>query len=621
MTNETRFVSTHRPAPQLRDGTYTVTVRQDLTIRGQARGVRAVSRRFVVAGDHRALAPEDVVSVFPPEGSLGDHANVLPHVLLGRGTLPWEQTGGDDTSDLPWLALLLFDEDDQVDTRVLTLAEIAALPGFGDEPPMVGQRDDDRAVVLGVPRDRLAELIPTAAELSLLTHVRQKVVAGRAEGAELAAVLSARLPTAGRTSTAHLVSVAGRYRDGGFALGTGDVVHLISLKSWRFACVQDGPGFAGFAESLDRTPATVSLPARGRPSVDPYLTRGFVPLPHRLRQAERTVSWYHGPLSPQRSAGPGPTDLLPVRAADALLRVDPDNGMIDVSYASAWQLGRLLALRSKRFSTGYGNWRQARRRAHHADGQVTPVPVLSATGAADPAPPEVVDTWLADLNRLTDVPFNYLVPDERMLPAESLRFFHLDPWWIRCLLDGALSLGRVTAGDVAYDREHLADLGAPRYPMVSGFLIRSALVSGFPGMLIDGYDVPVPENGDLTGLTPMTALPARRLSETVLLCLFLGDVSTLHLHLRPETLHFGVDHDPHAPTGWRKLLRDDTGKLKKGRGVPVGWRRITRAGTARPVEQVVDVAALAGDIGGPMNPARFAKEMIEGVPSVLFRRS
>jgi hypothetical protein len=623
MTDETRFISAHRPAPQLRDGTYTVTVAQNLVIQGQSQALRPVTKRFVVAGDHRALTPDDVVSVYPPDGSLGDHADVLPHVLLSRSTLPWEQTGGGEGSDLPWLAVLVFDDDDDVQTKVLTLAEIAALSEFRDSPPMVGQRDDDRAVVLGVRQDRLAELIPTATELPLLTHVRQKMVAGRPPGDELAAVLSARLPRAGRTGTAHLVSVAGRYRDGAFDLSTasGDTVHLISLKSWRFACVQDGPGFAGIAESLDRGPATLSLPTRNRPSVDPYLARGYVPIPHRLRQAESTVSWYHGPLSPQRVADPGPRNPLPARAADALLRIDQATGMIDVSYASAWQLGRLLGLRSKRFSTGYGDWRHARRRAHRLGTQVTPVPVPGTAQPPDPSPPDVVENWLSDLNRLVPVPFNYLVPDEQMLPAESLRFFRLDPWWIRCLLDGALSLGRVTQGDAAYDHTHLAEVGAVRYPAASGFLLRSALVSGWPGMLVDAYDVTVPDDGDVTERTPLTTLRTERLGENVLLCLFNGDVSTIHLHLRPETLHFGVDHAPSSPTGFTKLLRDGDGKLKMGRSVPVTWRQVTRGAATGPVGQVIDVAALARAINTSTTAALFAKEMIEGAPSVLFRRA
>ena len=56
--------------------------------------------------------------------------------------------------------------------------------------------------------------------------------------------------------------------------------------------------------------------------------------------------------------------------------------------------------------------------------------------------PEQISKWLGRLRLLKGVPFNYLVPDERMLPPESIRFFYLDINWIDSLLDGAFSIGR-----------------------------------------------------------------------------------------------------------------------------------------------------------------------------------
>ena len=52
-----------------------------------------------------------------------------------------------------------------------------------------------------------------------------------------------------------------------------------------------------------------------------------------------------------------------------------------------------------------------------------------------------VTGWLAKLYLLYGVPFNTLVPDHRMLPMESVRFFYIDENWLTALLNGALSIG------------------------------------------------------------------------------------------------------------------------------------------------------------------------------------
>ena len=61
--------------------------------------------------------------------------------------------------------------------------------------------------------------------------------------------------------------------------------------------------------------------------------------------------------------------------------------------------------------------------------------------------PEDLATWLSRLRLLHGVPFQYLVPDEALLPPESIRFFTLDAAWIDTLTDGALSIGRTLSPD------------------------------------------------------------------------------------------------------------------------------------------------------------------------------
>ena len=66
--------------------------------------------------------------------------------------------------------------------------------------------------------------------------------------------------------------------------------------------------------------------------------------------------------------------------------------------------------------------------------------------------PKDIREWLGYLLLLYGVPFNYLVPEEAMLPPESIRFFYLDPGWMKCLLEGACSVGRSSTVDETLDQ-------------------------------------------------------------------------------------------------------------------------------------------------------------------------
>src|SRR5215470_4510181 len=112
IVDQIRFLQNHIPG--LIAGEYEIKVEQEVTnSKITSQNIFTTTKTFSVRGDRFALKPTDVQAVFPPAGSLGDHANVLPHIILHRSTLPWERSvdrrpDGDETA--PWLALLLFYE-------------------------------------------------------------------------------------------------------------------------------------------------------------------------------------------------------------------------------------------------------------------------------------------------------------------------------------------------------------------------------------------------------------------------------------------------------------------------------------------------------------------------------
>ena len=80
-----------------------------------------------------------------------------------------------------------------------------------------------------------------------------------------------------------------------------------------------------------------------------------------MRQGEKTVSWYRGPLVPLNYDKPVQIQE-PVSCADELLRYDPDIGLFDTTYAAAWQLGRLLALQNQSFALALNQARKVMRK-------------------------------------------------------------------------------------------------------------------------------------------------------------------------------------------------------------------------------------------------------------------
>src|SRR5262245_28477343 len=72
--------------------------------------------------------------------------------------------------------------------------------------------------------------------------------------------------------------------------------------------------------------------------------------------------------------------------------------------------------------------------------------------------PAYMESFLAHLRLLVGVPFDYLVPDSRLLPDESIRFFYLDRSWTDRLVDGAIAVGKTGTREQAHHHAHHPDV-------------------------------------------------------------------------------------------------------------------------------------------------------------------
>ena len=203
--------------PPLLAGEYRMSVSTDVSVPGIGTPLPGQDFFFDVEGPRFTLAPSEVAAVFPPPGGHGPFDSALPHVALGRRTLPWERPLGDaytvagDETPYPFLALVLFEDSECTLLHNQALTDVV--------PPAVFQRLGSpggiRCDAVEADQQLLRDILPMPDELRLLSHVRQvnvddrELSAGDSDG-YFAVVMGNRIPRPGGSYVACLVSVEER---------------------------------------------------------------------------------------------------------------------------------------------------------------------------------------------------------------------------------------------------------------------------------------------------------------------------------------------------------------------------------------------------------------------------
>ncbi|WP_118973293.1 hypothetical protein [Taibaiella koreensis] len=371
-------------APPLSSGTYTIETTQKLVWVDKSLNQEYNKvQQFLVDGPRFALDPSTVYSIFPPANKQGHYELYVPNIVLTRRTLPWERTiDGKQPADPPepWVALMIFTEDEVAKVRNGTVSEVVSPSDtkvMGPQGLQVTEEEKaTQCLIVDIPKATFSAVVPARTELRDLSHCREVDMANKELRSDVvdgwfSVVVANRFPTPGKLNYACLVSLEGfsAYLYGGTAIPAQyDTVRMAVLASWSFTALEvQGETFKDLVQNIN----TCSLHLPNKPAqadtdagklVAAAFHDGYVAMNYRTRQGEQTAAWYRGAFTPVQLSA---VKMEPFFSSESGMIYDQKTGLFDMSYAVAWQIGRLLALSDTEFSVGLMKWRKEQKAAQN----------------------------------------------------------------------------------------------------------------------------------------------------------------------------------------------------------------------------------------------------------------
>lgn len=494
----------HR-VPLVKSGIFHLSAQQDIHLPdGKTETFRLAEKKLVVAGPRFAISTENIHSAYPAAGSCADYTSAFPHISFKRATLPWEVRMS--LREKSWLALVLFHEEDPLTVEEMRLGDfVPALEELYDANQLIR--------VVHVP----VELQPVSNDLQC--HVRQ-LITGKQSPEETAWVVANRFPKAGK-NTVHLISLADSSGENRF----------LSVYSWQFECKKERGGFKEAVQNLHAAPFQLT-PGENHNRI---YERGLVPLPHFLKQGQKTLSLYQSPLAPyfpgRLLLQSGKMPAYSYRRVE-WEKLDTDSVMANVSYAAAFYLGQMLTIANKQVSQAIFRWKrqfyQLRKKAflEEETGKKAPeiLDEMNETVLREP-----VLEWVSDFLSLKKIPFNYLVPYPEMLPEHSIRYFKIHERWMKNCLDGVFSIGeeyfRFDPANMLYQGDY------------TGVLIRDVFIGHYPELVVKAFG----KNHQTGEETVLQSFFSRKLGTEILMCCFKGSIEHVEISLPPRIMHLGAE--------------------------------------------------------------------------------
>lgn len=246
--------------------------------------------------------------------------------------------------------------------------------------------------------------------------------------------------------------------------------------------------------------------------------------------------------------------------------------------------------------------------------------------------PEEIKSLHERLQLLYDVPMSYLIPEPSFLPPESIRFFYVDGNYVKAMLNGAASIGRITRTDQMADRLILktasdnSEEGSAKIRLQkvhknhhekmirgaalgtgvrTGFLLRSSVVNRRKGISICGF----------AGQEPLAVLRLETLAPDIMIGIFEGELTRLAIAEPSCGLRFGC----HNREGKNRVLSlKEPGKPVPDACYDVKTNEKGRIDILSAVEQIENILKEKKETGEDISSGIFAYEFLKAAQKAEF---
>lgn len=343
--NETDFKLIDKIEPPIANGVYSCTAGQTVKQEGADIASYSAEQKYAVSYNAFTLSANEVFEVYPANGAIGDFSAVLPFITFSDRSLPWA------FGSVPFMALLVLNSNEILEQGEITVKELfnpvqnTYFPDRTAFPEIYTEEDTDLCRYIDISRQTYDDVFPQMQDIPLLAHAKLVDLSKSSDNicnkdGYFSVVLANRFVPTDYTnetvSVCHLVTTFG-YSGCGAVPSNYERVRLISLYHWQIRSNSEkGKPFTELITGLSNNCCEIG---RGNPG------GAAVALPHYTRTGEMTYSLYHSPLA-AREISEMPM-LHSAHTADGRLIYDKDTGIFDVSYAAAFQLGKLISLSKK----------------------------------------------------------------------------------------------------------------------------------------------------------------------------------------------------------------------------------------------------------------------------------